>query len=163
LMETEPAGSGDQAIRSARIVVRGLIMGLLVFGGLAFALGPMRPSQDPLLNQVMPIVLGVLAGGSAIGYFTLRRGFARACRGGVPGVPQAGAVGVARLAAYRGFVVSGGGLIEGPGFLAGVTYVVTGRPVALVAMGCAVVLLVVHLTSTTELLSRGSEGGPIGG
>jgi len=52
---------------------------------------------------------------------------------------------------YRGFVVAGGGLIEGPGFFAAVAYLVTGNRLALAAVGLALILLAAHFPSAAAL------------
>jgi hypothetical protein len=52
---------------------------------------------------------------------------------------------------YRGFTVVTGGLIEGPGFFAAITYLLTGNLLALGALGIAVALLVAHLPSADKI------------
>jgi hypothetical protein len=64
------------------------------------------------------------------------------------------------LPAYRKFVISGGGLIEGPGLFAGVAYLVSGHPGFLVAALLAPALLLAHFPTmerARRLAQRATE------
>ena len=157
------AESVDEAVRAMRIVVGGLIGGLLSFTTLALIVGPLSPSFDPNVTRWMLIVVLLLGGGSATGYFTLRRSLIRSLATRATELRQRSDASTLIGKEYRGFAVAGAGLIEGPGLFAAATYLLTGNGLALAAVGIAVGLLFAHLPSAgamrrlAEVASR-SEG-----
>lgn len=141
------AESVDEAVRAIRIVVGGLIGGLLSFGTLAAVLGRLSLSFDPDRARWILVVVVFLGLASATGYFALRRSLIAKLATRASELRQQSDPSVLILADYRGFIVAGGGLIEGPGFFAIIAYLVTGNVLALGAVGIALALLVAHLPS----------------
>ena len=64
----------DQAIRGLRIVVGGLVAGLLAFSAIMAVVGPVLRTTDQAIVEWTPVVLGVVAVASGSQYFLLRRG-----------------------------------------------------------------------------------------
>jgi hypothetical protein len=139
--------SVDETVRAMRIVVGGLIGGLASFGALAAVLGPLSPSFDPNLGRWMLVGIVLFGLGSATAYFTFRRSLMAKLATRAVELRQQSDPSVLILADYRGFTVVAGGLIDGPGFFAAITYLQTGNPLALGALGIALALLVAHLPS----------------
>lgn len=148
---TGAPGSVDEAIRALRIVVGGLMGGLLSFTVLAAIVGPLSPSPDLDLAQWMLIAIALLGSGCAAAYAMLRQSLIRSLGARATELRQQSDPSGPIVEEYRRFVVAGGGLIEGPGFLAAVTYLVTGTPLALGAAGLAVALLAAHFPSAGAL------------
>lgn len=144
-------GSVDEAIRALRIVVGGLMGGLLSFTVLASIVGPVSRSPDLDLAPWMLIAVAVFGGGCAAAYAMFRRSLLRSLSARAAELRQQSDPSRLIVEQYRRFVVAGGGLIEGPGFFAAVTYLVTGNPLALGAAGLAVALLAAHFPSAGAL------------
>jgi len=145
------AGSVDQALRAQRIIVGGLIGGVLSFAAMASIVGPVSRTPDPKLAHWMPMAVALLSAGSAVRYAMLRRSLTTSLRARADQLRQQTDPTGLILEEYRRFVVVGGGLIEGPAFFAIVTYLVTGNRPALWAAGLAVVLLAAHFPSIGAL------------
>ena len=149
--------SVEEVVRSGQIVIGGLMGGLLCFAAVAVALAPVSDSPDPQLGALMVGALTVLAAGCALGYRVMRRSMLQQLRARAAEMRQERDPAGPIVNAYQGFVIQGGGLIEGPGLFALVIYLVTGHPVALGAAGLALVLLALHLPSEAKLRRLAEE------
>ena len=153
------AQSVDETIRGLRIIVSGLIAGLGFFTiVIAFGVGPLSRTPDPFLSRALPIGLGLFAVAAAAAYTVVRRKILNDLRARASAMRQVQDPSPLALDEYRRFVVAGGGLIEGPGFFAGIIYLLTGQPVALAAIGLAIALLAtVHFPSAEKLRAFAEE------
>jgi hypothetical protein len=145
------AESVESEVRATRIVVGGLIAGLTMFSLIALAVGPINKSPDPLLGRLMLAGLALAALAGAAAYFALRLAMRRDLAARAAELRQHADPATLILARYRQFAIAGGGVIEGPGFFAAMTYLVTGNPVALGAVACVVLLLLAHMPSVDHL------------
>jgi hypothetical protein len=143
-------GSVDEEVRRMRIVVGGLMAGLLFFGGLSFFVGPIAPLQSELRWPLL-VAVGAFGVFAAFAHGAFRRALVRRLAARSTELKQAADPASLVAGDYRALVIVGGGLIEGPGFLAGIAYLMTHDPYALAALGLAVVLLVAHLPSAARL------------
>jgi hypothetical protein len=143
--------SVEEATRAAQVVTGGLISGLLLFAVVASMVAPISPSPAPSVTAAMFGVLLGMSVASAVGYGAVRRSLLSELRARRSELRQDGDPARLVVEAYRRFVVIGGGLIEGPGFLALMTYLVTGKVVALGAAGLAVLLLAMHFPSSAKV------------
>ena len=143
--------SVHEAVRGLRIVIGGLMGGLLAFAVLASIVGPVSRSPDPDRARWILIAVALLCGGCAVRYAVLRRSLIRGLGARGTELRQHSDPSGLIVEQYRGFVVAGGGLIEGPGFFAVVAYLVTGNRLALAAVGLALVMLAAHFPSTAAL------------
>jgi hypothetical protein len=138
------------AIRAMRIVVVGLVLGLSSFAGVGLLVGPLSPGASRIAGvfRVAVVVFGALA---AVGYFVLRGAMVRDLSAYAAVLRQASDPASLVVVRYRAFLIAAGGLIEGPGFMAGIAYLVSHDVFALAAVGVAIVLLLAHLPSQASL------------
>jgi hypothetical protein len=152
--------SVDDVIRTCRIVVGGLMAGLLLFAGVALSVAPLTPSPDPQITAVMVVMLLVTAVGCGAGYWAVRRAVTTEMGARLADSPAGADTVPLVVDGYRRLVVIRGGLIEAPGFLALTVYIVTGHVLALGAAGVAVLLLGLHLPSSEEMRRLASSAAP---
>jgi hypothetical protein len=146
------AQSFDEAIRGLRIVIGGLIGGVVAFAAVAAGVaGSVARPEDPGLLLAMLGVLGLSIVGSAVGYAMQYRQLLRCLRAHPTELSPLGSPPEAIVEPYRRFVVVGCGLIEGPAFFAIVVYLLTNHVAALAVPALAVVLLFVHMPSRDAL------------
>jgi hypothetical protein len=145
------AQSVEDGIRACRIVIGGLIGGLVMFGAVAMLVAPVSPSPDPTVTAALFGALALMGMGCAMGYAAVRRAMLNELRARGSELTRESDPASVIMDRYRAFVTVGGGLIEGPGFLALVTYIVSGSVAALAAAGVAVLLLILHLPSAERV------------
>lgn len=145
------AQSVEDGIRACRIVIGGLIGGLVMFAAVAMLVAPVSPSPDPTVTAALFGALAVMGMGCAMGYGALRRALFNELRARGSELTHEGDPAGVIMDRYRAFVIAGGGLIEGPGFLALITYMVSGNVAALAAAGIAVLLLILHVPSAEKV------------
>jgi hypothetical protein len=133
----------EREIRQLQIIVGGLIAGLLSFGAVAGFLGPLLNSRDAGQMQFVLLGIPVMGAACAVAFLAQRRALQKELRDRRAELQDAATL----PAAYRRYVVAGGGLIEGPGMFATIGYLLTGHPLAAGAAGLAVMLLILHLPS----------------
>jgi len=140
----------DTAIRMMRTVVVGLVLGLVFFAGTGFLVGPLGAADSPMAGmlRLMVVVFGTLAG---VGYFVMRGAMFRDLSPFAAQLRQASDPAGLVVVRYRAFLIAAGGLIEGPGLLAGIAYLTSHDVYALAAVGVAIVLLLAHLPSQASL------------
>jgi len=153
--------SVEEVIRACRIVVGGLIAGLVLFSGVALAVAPLTPSPDPQITAAMLVMVLVMGVGCAAGYRVVRRSVIAEMRSRLPASAEGADPAALVTDCYRQLVIVRGGLTEGPGFLALMTYIVTGHMLALGAAGVAVILLGANFPSADEMrhLATGARAG----
>jgi len=108
---------------------------LFFFAVIATAVGPL--THDARMAHWMLIAIGVLGTVSAAKYALLRRSFHRDFAVRAAELRQQGDPSGLAVGEYRQFIVTGGALIEGPAFLADVTYLLTAHWLALGAVALA--------------------------
>jgi len=145
------AESVESTVTALRIIVGGLIAGLTLFSLIALALGPINKTPDPMLGRLMLAGLALAAAAGAAAYVTLRAAMRRDLAARAAELRQHPDPATLVLARYRQFVIAGAGVIEGPGFFAAMTYLVTGNPVAMGAAAGVVLLLLAHMPSADHL------------
>ncbi len=155
------AESVDDAVKALRIIIGGLVMGLAVLAGIGLVMAPILNPPDPQLGSLMLAVLGVMALGSAAGYFVLRQAMLRDLAARAAELRQSADPAGLIVLRYRQFAIAGAGLIDGPGMVAGLTYLMTANPIALAAMAAVVLSLLVHLPSA-DRLRRLAENAAMG-
>ncbi len=141
----------ESTVRALRIVVGGLVAGLTMFALIALAIGPINKTPDPQLGRLMLAGLALAATAGAAAYSTLRLAMKRDLAARAPELRQHPDPATLILPRYRQFAIAGAGVIEGPGFFAAMTYLVTGNPVAMGAVACVVLLLLAHMPSVDHL------------
>ena len=143
--------SVEGAVRSMRIVVGGLLAGLTGLSALGIALAPILDPPDPTLGRLMLMGLALMVVACTAAYFTLRLSLMRDLASRAAELRQSAEPARLILLRYRQFAIVGAGLIDGPGFFAGLTYLMTGNPVVLGAMAGAALLLLAHMPSVDHL------------
>lgn len=156
--------SVEGAVRSMRIVVGGLLAGLAGLSALGIALAPILEPPDPNLGRLLFMGLAVMGVAGAAAYFALRLSMMRDLAARAAELRQSAEPARLILLRYRQFAVIGAGLIDFPGSVAGITYLLTGNPVALGALFGAALLLLAHMPSVDRLhrlaekAAMGSDG-----
>jgi hypothetical protein len=151
------AQSVEEAIRGLRVIVAGLIAGLLAFAVLAVVV---RTSMTPT-GSVPPLVLlgllAVVAVSSAAAYAAQYTKVVRDLSVRATELRQLADPSSAIVGPYRAFAIVGAALIEGPSFFALIVYILTGQPLAMVAAALGVVLLIAHLPSRSAVRRLGER------
>ncbi len=155
------AESVDDAVKALRIIIGGLIMGLGMLAGIGLLIAPILNPPNPQLGSLMLAVLGVMALGSASAYFVLRRAMVRDLAARAAELRQSADPAGLIVLRYRQFAIVGAGLIDGPGMVAGLTYLMTANPIALAAMAAVVLSLLAHLPSA-DRIRRLAESAAMG-
>ncbi len=155
------AESADDAVKALRIIIGGLVMGLGLLAGIGLLMAPILNPPDPQLGSLLLAVLGVMALGSAAGYFVLRQAMLRDLAARAAELRQSADPASLIVLRYRQFAIAGAGLIDGPGMVAGLTYLMTANPIALAAMAAVVLSLLVHLPSA-DRIRRLAESAAMG-
>jgi hypothetical protein len=151
------APSVEEAVRASRIIVGGLMAGLLLFMAVAMVIAPLSRAPDPTFTAMLLGSLGVLAAGCAGGYRVVRRSIVGKTRTRLDGLTSEGDAVPLAIGPYRELVIVRGGLTEGPAFFALVTYMLTGNVLALGVAGAALILLGAHFPSTDEMRAFTAE------
>jgi hypothetical protein len=141
----------EAAVNAMRIVVGGLIMGLVALSAMGLLLAPLNHPPDPQLSQLMLGGLAVMAVGCSAAYFVLRAAMMRDLSASAAELRQSPEPATLILLRYRQFAIAGAGLIDGPGMVAGLTYLMTANPVALGVIAGVVLLLLAHMPSVDSL------------
>lgn len=154
----------EAAVNAMRIVIGGLIMGLVALSAMGLLLAPINNPPDPQLGRLMLAGFALMAVGCAAAYFTLRAAMMRDLAARAAELRQSPEPAALILLRYRQFAIAGAGLIDGPGMVAGLTYLMTANPLALAAIGGVVLLLLAHMPSADSLrrlaerAAMGNEG-----
>jgi hypothetical protein len=142
----------DQAIRTLRVVAFGIAASLLTFAAVGAAFG--EEIARGISGDVERPLLGILAlvsAGSATAYGVMYRQIRGRLKSRVVELRAAPEPLALVLEDYRRLALVRGGVIEGPGFLAVITYVLTGSQLALAVAGLSVVLLLATIPSRAGL------------
>jgi hypothetical protein len=145
------AQSANEAVRSLRVIVAGLIAGVVAFGILAVVVRMSLPPRSSIPPLVLFGVLAMFTLGSAAGYVVQYQKLARDLRMRAAELRQMADPSSAMVEPYRAFVIVSAALIEGPSFFALIVYILTGQPLALAAAALGVILLVACLPSNAAL------------
>jgi hypothetical protein len=146
------AQSVDRVIRAARTLTVGLILGLLVFAGVAAIVkGTVANTGDPTLARLLLGVLAFSGVGCAAAYAVVYRSLLRGLEARAAELRQKSDPSDLIAEPYGRFAILGAALIEGPGFLAITVYMLTGDKLALTLGALAVILLAMHLPSQAAL------------
>jgi hypothetical protein len=148
----------DQALLQLRIVVAGLLAGLLAFAAVALVMGDaLARRADPQFAWLLLAVLGLACASTAVGYVVTRRALMRSLGPRAAELRQLADPAPALLDAYRRLTILGAALAEGPGFLALVVYMLTAHPLAL-APALASAILVGSQLPSRDGMRRFAEG-----
>lgn len=138
----------DRVIRTLRVAHFGLIAGILFFVGITVVLRDGVPNSA--WTERAPLLLALLAAfalGCVVAHTIVERAtLARVSRARMQ-VLNGEAGSEAEVEAYRQLAIIGAGLIDGPAFLAGLIYLLTGDTTSLIAAGVGVALLVSRMPS----------------
>ena len=141
----------DAEVRSLRVVVGALIMGLIMLSGIVVMMAPLSQPPDEQLGRMMLGGLGLIAVACGGAYYALRLSLTRDLAARAAELSQSAEPAALILPRYRQFAIAGAGLIDGPGLVAGVTYLMTANPLALGVMAAVVLLLLAHMPSADSL------------
>jgi hypothetical protein len=144
------AAAVDEGVRAMRVIVGGLVAGLLFFGAIGFLVGPLSPA-DSQVASLLRIVIAAFAAFAAASYVLMRNALNRDLAARATELRQASDPASLIVVRYRAFLITGAGLIEGPGFMAGIAYLLSHDVLGLLGLGLAVVLLLLHLPSAASL------------
>jgi hypothetical protein len=141
----------DAVIRALRIVIVGMMMGLVSFSVVALVVGPLSRGGDSSLGDLMLLVLVGLALSCAAAYVLIQRSTKAQLAARAAELRHASDPSSLVLEAYRRSVIIGAALTEAPGFLGIVTYLLTGAIAGLGAVVLALGLLAMQLPSSERL------------
>jgi hypothetical protein len=150
----------ESEIRQLRIVVGGLIFGLVSFLAISSQVAPVLNERERETAGWLLAGVPAFGAASAIGYVAMRRRLSQEIRTRKAERRHEANPLPYMMEPYRRFVVAGGGLIEGPGMFSIIAYAMTGQTMALGAVAAAILLLLAHLPSV-EALRRIVESEPI--
>jgi len=138
-----------EVIRGSRIVIAGLMGGLVMFVVISFIAGPLDAGST--VNNAL-LGVGALAAffGAAV-YLSARRSLLALLAREFPASRLQSELPDTILVAYRRFVVLGGGAIEGPAYLFALLHLLSGSGLALGMVGFAMLLLSLHFPSSDRL------------
>jgi hypothetical protein len=141
------AQTADQTLRTLRIACLGTVAGIILFPVVMITLnGEFASSEWSERTPLLLNVLAVLVFGCLTAYVVVERiAVARVARGRLQG--QYDEESGATLEAYRQLTILQAGLIDGPSFLGGIIYLLTGNGLGLVAAGVGVSLLLSRMPS----------------
>ena len=148
---TSAEESVEGVVRSLRIVVGGLMAGLAAFAAIGIAMAPISDPPDPGMSRLLLLGLPVVMVACAGAYFTLRLSMIRDLASRAVELRQSAEPARLIVGRYRQFAVVGAGLIDFPGAVGGLAYLVTGNPIALGALAGAALLLLAHMPSVDHL------------
>ena len=135
-------------LQTMRIIVLALVMGLATFTGIAVFIGQ---SQEPtgafVLTLVAPIFFLVTVGFSFMMPILMEKQFLQASM--KSGKGHLSAQELAML--FQSRLVVSAALVEGPGFLGCIAYIVEHRPLVLVIPALAISLLLLKIPSADQL------------
>ena len=140
--------SPEQMLRSLRVIIPSLAMGLLAFTGIGYAIAIGR-ELDADLARIMLIVVATTAGGSVATFFAVRQQMLnRASEGSTD--PESRRERGSR--AYFNITMIAAALTEGVGLLAAVTAIVSGewRVLAVSALSAIVILTMFPMQNSVE-------------
>jgi hypothetical protein len=142
----------EEVVRTGQIVIGGLMAGL-VFFSVVIVITKLTSdmSGDPQLENLLLAVLAVMGVGCAAGYAVVRGALVKELRGRAAELRQVEDPASRVVDAYQLFVVRGGGLIEGPGFFALVTHLVSGSVAALAGAALALICLGLHFPTVAKI------------
>ncbi len=141
------ADSVDALVQRLRIVLSGLMAGLMAFAAVSLTIGPLSRNPDPTLRSALLGVLVLLCLGEAMAYRLVhqqivKRLLARSSELRGVADPSARA-----LPEYQQLFMIRAGLTEGPGLFAVIVHLLTGSLAALVVVAAALALLASQLPS----------------
>ena len=141
------AQSVDEAVRSLRVIVAGLIAGVVAFAILAVIVRVVLPPRGSMPPLVLLGVLTMFILGSGAAYAVQYQKLVGDLRKRTAELRQMADPSSVIVGPYRAFAIIGAGLVEGPSFFALIVYILTGQPLALAAAALGVILLIVHFPS----------------
>lgn len=153
----------DAGMVTLRIIVAGMAAGLLLFGGAAFAVGPLVATPDPAFEQILLGAVAVVTVANAVAFTVLRAAKVRGLATRRTALRTSADPARELLGDYRNLVLIRSGLCEAPGFFALIIYMLTGQRLALVVAGGALLALVAAFPSREALqgFAREVTGSPL--
>lgn len=158
-MEQTDAAAG--AIRVMQVVIGGLMAGLVSLTVVALVIGPVGLSNASELATLTVPILVVTATGCAGGYLALRRSLAKEVSRRSAETRLVGDPSSLLIEPYRRFAIAGGAIIDGAGVVGWATYMVTGGLLGLGAVAAALVLMAMHMPSSSKLRRLAEEAAPL--
>lgn len=135
-----PGTTPESATSILRIIVIAMSLGLVVATGVFAFVGGQRANTDPQLARVLPIVLGVLAVGSFIGFTVFRKVTLDQWRRRMTETAEVHDESDLVQPFFQLHVL-GAALTEAPGLMGAVLYFITGDVLGLIGVGAAVLVL----------------------
>jgi hypothetical protein len=148
----------DEAIRSLRIITGGILMSLVATAAMAAFLRPQIASS--ITSEVQNALLGLsglIAVGSAVAFFTFQRSIKTSLQASVQASRGSAEPLLGVLEPYRRLAILRAALVEAPGLVGLLTYLVGGSEIGLVIAAASVVLLASTMPSR-ESLQRFADG-----
>ncbi|MBN1513994.1 MAG: hypothetical protein JXB13_18400 [Phycisphaerae bacterium] len=138
--------SPEAMVRTLRIIVLAMIVGVLALAAVAGAFAPLG-AADEAIKSIFVLVVATIGVSFGLGYALVRRQLlARACRQASEGLERDDTQALA-MRTYQALVIVGAAMAEGVGSLGAVAVLVTGYwPLAVVPLA-AVVLLAMNVPS----------------
>ncbi len=147
----------DDAIRSLRIITRGILASLLGMGAVAVFFRPqLAPSFTSEIQRGLLGLAGVLAVGNAVAYVAVQRSLRAKVQASTLASGSAEAL-LRVLEPFRRLAILRSVLIEGPGLVGLLTYLVGGSEAGLAIAAASIVLLAITMPSR-EALQRFADG-----
>lgn len=141
------ADAVDVTVQRLRIVLGGLMAGLIAFAAVSLTIGPLSKDPDPTLRTMYFGVLGLLCLSASVAYRVVRQQTVKRLLAGSGELRGLADPSEQVLPEYQQLFMIRAGLTEGPGFFALIVHLLTGSPAALVVAAGALALLASQMPS----------------